>query len=109
MTQVLPSWAQLIAGHDRGLSRGVLHGFEWRGGGGLGPPLFQEARHRGSASSRHDNTMIGGRSGHSGHDDGSTTGIGTMTGHRPPLRVTACFLGDSEREPVFSKHMLSTR
>jgi hypothetical protein len=79
---VPPSWAQFVVGHhpheghDRGLRQGVPH--DVKRGGGLRSPLSQEARHGGSARSRHNHTMDGERSSHSGHDDGSTADGDTM-------------------------------
>jgi hypothetical protein len=68
---------------------------------GREPPLSQKAPHEGSAYSHHNHTMAGERSGHSGHDNGSNTGTGAVTGHRCHGRTPASpssedrFLGGS--------------
>jgi hypothetical protein len=72
-----------VAGHDRGLRRGVPHSVKW--GGGLWPTLSQEMRHGGSACSHRNHTMDGECSSHSGHDDGSTVDTSTAVGYQPPL------------------------
>jgi hypothetical protein len=82
-----PQWATVpVADTDRGLHRGVPHTFKWRKG--LWPPLSLEARSGGSACSRHNPTVAGGHSGHPVYDNGSITGAGTVTAHRPLLQLT---------------------
>jgi hypothetical protein len=58
------------------------------GGRAPGSPLLGGST-RGSACSRHNHTVAGGRSGHSIYDDGSTMGASAMAGHRPLLRSMA--------------------
>jgi hypothetical protein len=85
-----PRWATIPSvAHDRGLHRGVLHGFKQEGAPASALPRGMA---QGSACSHRNHTMARGRSGHSGHDNCSTVGTSTMAGHRPPLRVVACFL-----------------
>jgi hypothetical protein len=75
-----------VAGHDRGPNQGVPHGFKRRSG--LWPPLSQEAQCRGSACSRHNPNVGGGRSGHAVYDDGSTVGAATVATNQPLLQAT---------------------
>jgi hypothetical protein len=91
MILVMTNHPYLRVGHHiRGLHRVVLHGLKRRRG--LRPPFLPEAQHGDYTCSRRKRTMDGGRSDHSGHNNGSTTGARTAVEHRPPPRMMACFL-----------------
>jgi hypothetical protein len=85
-----------MVGNDRGLGQGVTH--DIKQGGGLQPPLSQEARHRGSACSHQNYTTDGERSGHSGHDGDSNADGGTVARYQPPFKATPHSSGGGGQE-----------
>jgi hypothetical protein len=73
-------------GHDRGLHRGVPHGFGQRRE--AHPPLSQKARHGGFARPRHNHVVAGEHSDHSGDDNDSNVASGVTARHQPPVQAT---------------------